>query len=424
MTSVTSHDGHSHACPHERQVRKFDHPRRLSRTIALRASVERLVGARMQARAGLAHVDDLDRRQAGPVDARGQAQARERVDRLRARGRAAGHEDGAGLRGAALGHAARVVARVALVLVGRVVLLVDHDQAQPAHRGEDGRARADAHARLPRPQPRPLVVALARRELGVQDGDRVAEARDEARDDLRRQRDLGDEHDHAAAVRERVRRRPQVDLGLARPGDAVQQQPLARRGRRDRAQRRGLIAGELGLRARGADGHVQGRAAHDARDDADQAARLQPAQRGEVASGEARQRGEQRALALAQALLRVLRTRRLGPQRGLGPRALRGQQERQRARRRRAVLGRHPQREVDELGGQPRLEDAPRRHGVVLGAVGEPGDHADDVAMTEGHDEDRADIHPLGPQVVERPAQRAGRREGLDVDYRWHRSPR
>ena len=190
---------------------------------------QRLVGERVQRALRRAHVDDLDRRQRRAVDAPGQAQARERVHRLGARRRAAGDEHGAGLRGAALGHAARVVARVALVLVGRVVLLVDDDEADVAHGREDRRARPDAHARLPRAQPRPLVVALAGGELGVKDGDGVAEARHEARHDLRRQRDLGHEHDHPAAVGEHRRGRLQVDLGLARAGDAVQQQPLAGR---------------------------------------------------------------------------------------------------------------------------------------------------------------------------------------------------
>ena len=37
-------------------------------------------------------------------------------------------------------------------------------------------------------------------------------------------------------------------------------------------------------------------------------------------------------------------------------------------------------------------------------------------------DIERADA--LGALVVERPAQRAGRGERLDLDYRWHRSPR
>ena len=54
-TSATSQDGHSHTCPQERQVRKFDHPRRLSSTIAFspaRAAGQRLVGAGMQRAAG------------------------------------------------------------------------------------------------------------------------------------------------------------------------------------------------------------------------------------------------------------------------------------------------------------------------------------------------------------------------------------
>ena len=118
---------------------------------------------------------------------------------------------------------ARVVARVALVLVGRVVLLVDHDQAEVADRREDRRARADRDPRLAGAQAAPLVVALALAERRVQQRDRVAEARLEAPDGLRRERDLGHEHDHALAALERRGGRAQVDLGLARAGDAVQQ---------------------------------------------------------------------------------------------------------------------------------------------------------------------------------------------------------
>ena len=61
------------------------------------------------------------------------------------------------------------------------MLLVDHDQPEVADRREDGRARADRDARLARAQPPPLVVALALAERGVQQRDRVAEARLEAR---------------------------------------------------------------------------------------------------------------------------------------------------------------------------------------------------------------------------------------------------
>ena len=179
----------------------------------------------------LAHVDDLDRRQRPPVDARRQAHAAQRVDALRPRRRAARDEQRAGLLRAADGDVAGVVARVALVLVGAVVLLVDDDQPEPLDRREDGRARADADARAAVAQAAPLVVALAGGELGVQHRDGVAEAVDEAADDLRRQRDLGDEHDHAAVLLERGRGGAQVDLGLARAGDAVQQQRRGGAGR-------------------------------------------------------------------------------------------------------------------------------------------------------------------------------------------------
>ena len=110
----------------------------------------------------------------------------------------------AGAAGALGGDEPGVVARVALVLVGRVVLLVDHDQPEVGDRREHGRARADGDPRLAGAQPPPLVVALALAERRVQQRHRVAEARLEARDGLRRERDLRHEHDHAAPARERV----------------------------------------------------------------------------------------------------------------------------------------------------------------------------------------------------------------------------
>jgi hypothetical protein len=372
----------------------------------------------VQGALGLAHVDHLDRGQARAVDARGQAHAAQRVDRLGPRRGAAGDEHRAGLARTTLGHAARVVAWIALVLlVGGIVLLVDDDQPEVAQRRQHGGARADADARLAGAQARPLVVALARRELRVQDGDRVAEARHEARDDLRRQRDLRHEHDHVAPVGERRRGGAQVNLGLARAGHAVQEQALPRLRRGDRGERGLLLSGQRRRRARGADRHVQGRAADDPRRDPHQPAGLEAAQGGEVGAREARQRGEQRALAVGEALALVV-AGRLCPQRRLRLRALRRQQQRERASGRRAVLGRHPHGQVDELGCQARVEHAPRHDGLVGGLVGQPRHDADDLARTEWHDEHRADVDALGPQVVERPTQHAGRRERLDLDYR------
>ena len=144
---------------------------------------------------------------------------------LRARRRAAGDQQRAAPRSALGSDVARVVAGVALVLVGGVVLLVDHDQPQLRDRREDRRARPDADARLALAQAPPLLVALPGCHPRVQDRDRLAEAGAEASHDLRRQRDLRDHHDRPAALRERLLRRAQVDLGLARAGDAVQQHP-------------------------------------------------------------------------------------------------------------------------------------------------------------------------------------------------------
>ena len=57
-----------------------------------------------------------------------------------------------------------------------------------------------------------------------------------------------------------------------------------------------------------------------------------------------------------------------------------------------------------------------------VGPVGERDDDAHDLAMAERHDEHRADADAVRAQVVERPAQRASRRDRLDLCDRRHRS--
>ncbi len=56
---------------------------------------------------------------------------------------------------------------------------------------------------------------------------RLPEAPHEAPDDLRRQRDLRHQHDRAPAALQGARGGAQIHLGLARPGDPVQQQRRA-----------------------------------------------------------------------------------------------------------------------------------------------------------------------------------------------------
>ena len=295
------------------------------------------------------------------------------------------------------------------------MLLVDDDQPEVGDRREDGGARADRDPRLAGAQPPPLVVALALPQRGVQQRDGVAEAGLEAPDGLRRQRDLGHEHDHALPALQRRGGGPQVDLRLARAGDAVEEVRCARRaldgpdrrllGTRERDGRRRLGVGP-------------GRAAALALGQRDQAARLEAPQRGELARGAHRQRVQQRLLVAREALPVE---RRVGAERPrLGARlAARGEHELQRARRRRAVLRGHPQRQLDEVRRHVVLAHPGRRHeplGRQLRVLGEPDHDAVERLAAERHAHDRADAHGLlGQRVVERAAQAARRREGLHL---------
>ena len=91
------------------------------------------------------------------------------------------------------------------------MLLVDDDQPEVARIGAKTAERGPTQTRAsPRAAAPTRRSARPARELGVQDRDGVAEARDEARDDLRRQGDLGHEHDarrgRAASVAAAARR--------------------------------------------------------------------------------------------------------------------------------------------------------------------------------------------------------------------------
>ena len=364
---------------------KFDQPRRFRSTIALPLRVaerrQRAGGDRVQPRALAAHVQHLDRGQRTAVDPPRQAQHRHPVHALRPRRRAAGDQERTAARGPLGGDVPGVVARVALVLVGGVVLLVEDDQPQVGDRREDGRAGPDADARLALAQAPPLLVALAGRHAGVHHRDGVAEARGEAREDLRRERDLRDHHDHAAPRLERRLGGAQVDLGLAGSRDAVQQRApalAAAQGGQQRLERRALIGAELGRpRGTGADGALA-------------------------------RRRDGPAPAAAQAL-----------------RGARRQHQAEGSGERRAVLGGDPARKLDELGGDPRLQRAQRREqplGGQLARVGHPDDDAQQLAGAERHDEHRADRRAraeiLAEQVVERPLQGARGRDRLDAHDR------
>ena len=143
---------------------------------------------------------------------------------LGARSRAAEDGDCVFERGTLRRHCSRVVTRIRLLLVGRVVFLVHTDDAEPRHGCEDRGARADDDRRVAARDARALVASLRFRQRRVEHRDALAEARAEPTDRLRREGDLRNEHDRAAAALECNGTGLQVDLGLTAPRCAVEEE--------------------------------------------------------------------------------------------------------------------------------------------------------------------------------------------------------
>ena len=201
--------------------------------------------------AGLEHgpaVHDLDAREALRADALREEEAlvlapqRVRVRFDGGSGRAENHRAPLEAR-AHHRHVAAVVARALVLLVRPVVLLVDDDQPEIGNRREHRGARSDDHPRVALPDAPPLVVPLPRRELAVQHGHRPPEARPRGPQEHRRQADLGDEDDRAAAPFERRLDGTEVDLRLAAAGHAVEQERAehAAGERVEQGEERGLL---------------------------------------------------------------------------------------------------------------------------------------------------------------------------------------
>ncbi len=117
----------------------------------------------------------------------------------------------------------RIVARRLLLLIGGFVLLIHHDQPDIRYRRKDRGARPDHDPRLAALHAPPLVVPFALREFGVQHRDLLPEPPRKYVHDLRRQGDLRQEHDGAAACGKRAGDGVEIDLGLTARGHAEQQ---------------------------------------------------------------------------------------------------------------------------------------------------------------------------------------------------------
>ena len=120
-------------------------------------------------------------------------------------------------------HVAGVVANAVLLLVGGIVLLIDHDQPEIGVGQEQRRARPDHHRNFAFRHRAPGAGAQTRRKLGMPFRRPHAEALGKAIKKLRRQRDLRHQDQHLAAAPHRLGHRLEIDLGLARTGDAIDQ---------------------------------------------------------------------------------------------------------------------------------------------------------------------------------------------------------
>ena len=144
----------------------------------------------------------------------------------------------------------RRVARAFLLLVRRVVLFVDDDEPEPRHRREHREPRAEHHVGEAEVRREPAGEALGRRQCTVQRDDvATGESLCEASFELRREVDLGHQHQRLPARIQTALGRAQIDLGLAAAGHAVQQdgrcaQRIELR-RRDRPGRNGEALAQL-----------------------------------------------------------------------------------------------------------------------------------------------------------------------------------
>ena len=118
---------------------------------------------------------------------------------------------------------AGVVLDAVFLLEAWLVRLVDDDQAEVRVGEEQRGARADRDRRFAAGDPAPGAAALGRAQVRVPSHRRAAEASLEALQERLGQRDFRQEHERLLPLPEAFRDRLEIDLGLARAGDFVEQ---------------------------------------------------------------------------------------------------------------------------------------------------------------------------------------------------------
>ncbi len=300
------------------------------------------------------------------------------------------------------------------------MLLVDDDQAEIGEGQEQRRARADHDAHPAFGDGAPGLAPLEAGEARMPRRGRRAEAVLEALQPLRRERDLGQQHQHLPARGEGRGDGLEIDLGLAGAGHAVEQgrregmgQDLVDqglRGRRLLGRKRRSLALSIGLR--------EG-AAHRALDAFQQADRRHGLDHRGADAGDMRQLGGRHRRPVLQLLEHAAargrqfqrrvagRRRRAIDDLGLG-RFERGRHAHRHAQdgaRRRQGVGRDPIDEAAQrLGHRQRRQqmgDVAQLAGRHLARALAPDD-ADRLALAQRHDHEMAGVNrqPVGDAVV------------------------
>ena len=184
------------------------------------------------------HVHQAHRWQGAAADALGQAQQLRGGCRplaglpgLQRWGGAAEHQAGTAAAGPVPGDVPGVIAgHGAVLLVGAVVLLIEHDQAQVGDRQKHRRAGAHHQQGLPtgHQAAAPGVDALALAATAMEFAHRRAKALAAAIEQLGHQADFGGQQQHPLPGCQIIRGRLEIHLGFAGTGDAPEQQALAR----------------------------------------------------------------------------------------------------------------------------------------------------------------------------------------------------
>ena len=113
--------------------------------------------------------------------------------------------------------------RAVLLLVGRVVLFIDDDEAEIGIRQKQRRTRADHHLHFVRRHRAPSARAGAWAKLRMPLGRLGAEALGEAVEELRGERDFRHQDQRLPLVPDVFRDALEIDFGLAGAGDTVEQ---------------------------------------------------------------------------------------------------------------------------------------------------------------------------------------------------------